>query len=48
MLKQVQHDTLIMAEDDKKFLGIKKETLWKVAGWSTVGLLTIGLLRALL
>ena len=27
--------------DDEKFLGVKKETLWKIAG---VGLIAVGLL----
>jgi len=36
------------SEKDDKFLGIKKETLWKVAGYGAVGLLAIGILGAIL
>lgn len=34
-------------ENDKKFLGFKKETLLKVVGYGALGLLSIGLLVAL-
>lgn len=34
-------------QEDKRFLGIKKETYLKVAGWGAVGLLALALLAAL-
>jgi hypothetical protein len=35
-----------MTEDDK-FLGIKKETLWKVTGYSLIAVAGLGLLALL-
>lgn len=37
-----------MANDENdKFLGVKKETLWKVAGYGALGLLAIGLIASI-
>lgn len=33
-------------QESDKFLGIKKETLWKAAGYTALGLVAIGLLAA--
>lgn len=35
------------SKEEKKILGIKKETLLKVAGYGALGILTLGLIFAL-
>ncbi len=34
-------------EQDKKILGIKKESFYKIAGWGLVAVATLGILAAL-
>jgi len=35
-------------QEPKKILGVKKETLIKVVGWTAVGLIALGLMTAFL